>query len=224
MNKQSMNEQQGIQAIPCARCGMAPALLDCAIKVSAFGLGEMVVYLCRKDYEEVIAKQQRDEARSGEVEQERAHFQQMCQQVAAQGLRLHGGQWPPRQALWDEHASTGKQHDDARATYWRASDTTDEGKAARLRVLRLAGLCLYEAICIEAAAREEGARDSAVNSTLTRATYVFLKKGLTIPGKQITRPQVIAAMWTVLHYRETHPEHEQEELTAIDREMSRGDV
>jgi hypothetical protein len=215
VNKLETNRQQ--QVIPCAICGTAAALRECAIRTSAFGLGEIIVYLCQRDYKLVKAKLQAEETQLRDLEQERIEFQQMRQEVAALGLRLHGGHWPSRRALWDGHRNTEEQHAEARMAYQQADDNTDEGKMARLRVLRLAGLCLYEAICIEAVAALEETEDSAVSGTLTVVTYAFMRGGgLTFPEKTITRTQVIAAMLTVLRYREAHPDaSEKEELAAL---------
>jgi hypothetical protein len=219
MDEPKINETP-THSIPCALCGIAPARIEYGVQATALGLGEITVYLCQADYMGLLERQRASQARDNERERRQEHFEQVRQQIEATGLRLYGGQWPPRLTLLEEYKETGKQHDQARSSYRLADDSKDEGHLARLRVLHKAGLCLYQGICIEAVAALEGKGDSVVSGFLTSATYAFMRKGgHIIAEKTITREQIIAACLAVLCYRETHPEaSEDDELAAIDRE------
>src|SRR5260370_26948964 len=77
----------------CARCP-APALLTCAVETTAFGLGEVRVYLCQHDFDLLLANQQASMDRQAEAEQARALFEQEQQAIRAAALRHFGGAFP----------------------------------------------------------------------------------------------------------------------------------
>ena len=196
--------------IPCAMCGIEPADPNCAVPATAFGLGEITVYLCPTDYAGVLRNLQAAQEQERERLQKRSDFEDLIQEAKRIAPVIYGGQWPDRETLVALHRHEEDLFIEARQRYRDLDDAVPEGQLARLQVMRLAALCLLSAIGVEAI--EAG---SAVSGTLFRVTMAIMKKGLTIPGKEFTREQVLNALLAILRYRETNPENETEEIQIL---------
>lgn len=207
--------RQKTASILCAKCLDAPADPACALLVTAFGVGNVMIYLCPADYAAIRSTQQNAHSLEIEHEQQRQDFERTREQAEKSALLHYGGKWPDREQIWEQLRQTEDRFLEARQIYRQTDDASLEGQRARLVTLRLAGICLAEAICIEAVARQDQLEASAVSGTLVRVTFAITKQGLTIPAKQITKEQVIAAMLTILNYRETHGENEEAELDLL---------
>lgn len=207
---------------PFFRCALCPepALLTCIVEASALGVGDVRIYLCQKDYDLLLARQQTLLFRQEEEELAAASFEQARQAILNAAGQGYGGAFPPREQLWIALRAAEKRCETARRAYRDADDASQEGHLARLRVLRSAGVCLALALCIEERAQQDSASDSAVSGTIARVTMAFLRSGgLTIREKEITRNQVVASALAIMRARATGTEDEAAELVAVEKAM-----
>ncbi len=200
----------------CALCP-APALLTCAVETTALGLGDVRIYLCQKDYDLLLERQQAILQRQNEAQQATVRFEQAQQAILSAARQHYGGALPPRDQLQSGLNTAEKRYETSRQVYRDADDASQAGRQARLRVLHSAGVCLALALCIEARAQQDGTSDSAVSGTIARVTMAFLRSGgLTMREKEITRPEVVASALAIMRSRATQPEDEAAELSAVE--------
>lgn len=201
------------------RCGLcqAPALLTCMVTMTAFGLGEVRVYLCQLDYDQFLVRHRALLDRQDESARAQARFEQAQQAIVTAALQHYGGTLPRRDQLWSAHRTAQERYGKSRVAYRYADDANPEERHVRLKVLHRAGVCLALAMCIEARAQQEQTCDTAVMGTLDRLTMAFLSPGgLTIRGKEITRDEVVAAALAIMRYRAARAEDEVAELGAVE--------
>jgi hypothetical protein len=202
----------------CALCP-APALLACVVETTAFGVGDVRIYLCQNDYSRLLTGQQARLDLQSNAEHAASKIAQTQQAILNAALQHYGGVWPPRDQLWRVYHVAEERYEEARRNYRATDDENPEGRLARLRTLHKAGECLALAMCVEARAKLDGTSDSAVSGALARMTMAFLSGGLVMRRKEITRPEVVAAALAIMRVRARQSEDEAVELVAVEESL-----
>ena len=178
--------------------------------------GPVKVFFCSTHYAQVRERQQELLDRSIQRERSEEEFQQVRQEVVTFFRQRNGGSLPPLDVRYASLHVLEGQYATILDEYRSADDTTEEGKRIRLRLLRIAGMRLAQAICIEEDVAQE-------NNTVGSAFFILesplLKEGNIVPEKKRARDEIVAAMLARLRYLASSPEEEQEELQAIRRAL-----